>query len=165
MRANVDKVSVSRASKRLLDPIPWGVTSIDADSGACIIQRGAIPSPAQDDDCPDEILQGFEGAPRRAFVTHRKREARMRAAKLAQARALNRGRLLCEVPRCGFEFSSRYGDTGDGYIQVHHLEPLSDAPDTGRPIRLDKLAVVCANCHVMIHRGGQCRELGSLIPE
>lgn len=34
------------------------------------------------------------------------------------------GRLCCEVPRCGFDFAKGYGDLGEGYAQIHHLEAL-----------------------------------------
>jgi predicted HNH restriction endonuclease len=82
---------------------------------------------------------------------------------LKEARSKNGGRLICEAPNCGFDFLKRYGAIGEGYAQIHHLEPLSAAPRIGRIITLDKLAVVCANCHAMIHVGGQCRPLASLI--
>ena len=54
--------------------------------------------------------------------------------------------------------------TSRHYAQVHHLQPLSDRTMPGKT-SLDDLAVVCANCHVMIHRGGNCRALTNLIPQ
>jgi 5-methylcytosine-specific restriction enzyme A len=72
-----------------------------------------------------------------------------------RAEATASGKLICEVPNCGFDFKKRYGAIGDGYAQVHHLVPLKNAPFDGRKIFLKDLAVVCANCHVMIHRGGE----------
>jgi 5-methylcytosine-specific restriction enzyme A len=57
----------------------------------------------------------------------------------------------CSV--CGFEFAARYGQIGEGYIEAHHLTPFSELD--GRPTQLDArhdFAVVCANCHRMIHR-------------
>lgn len=162
-RRNIDNAKATRASMRLLDPTLWAVTEYNSSTGACTIVRGGLAIAAEQPP-PDEILDGFEGAARRRFVRHRQREAKLRLAKLAEARQRNKGRLLCEVARCGFDFSERYGDLGKNYAQVHHLEPLSDAPDTGRRTTLDMLAVVCANCHVMIHVGGQCRQLDDLIP-
>jgi 5-methylcytosine-specific restriction protein A len=162
-RRGVDDVKTTRASKRRLDSTPWAIASYDFRTGACTVVRGRAPIPAEQTSL-DEELEGFEGAARMRFVRHRKREGRMRLAKLEEARQRNNGRLICEVPHCGFDFAERYGALGANYAQVHHLEPLSDAPDTGRRITLDKLAVVCANCHVMIHVGGKCRELDGLIP-
>ncbi|WP_422110022.1 hypothetical protein [Bradyrhizobium elkanii] len=41
--------------------------------------------------------------------------------------------------------------------------PLHKAPKEGRQVLLKDLAIVCANCHAMIHTGGQCRPLEGLI--
>lgn len=52
-----------------------------------------------------------------------------------------------------FNFAHRYGELGYGYIEAHHLTPFADLE--GRPAALDPrhdFAMVCANCHRMIHR-------------
>ena len=103
-------------------------------------------------------LSFFEGKARWRFVLHRKREEELRPAKIAEATIA--GRL---VPKCGFDFQKCYGELGIGYAQVHHKIPLNKAPPEGRKIALKDLAVVCANCHVMIHRYGRCRDLEGLI--
>lgn len=103
----------------------------------------------------------FEGEQKRRFVMHRSRERALREAKIAQARSrAPDGRIHCEVPGCGFDFEAAYGELGAGYAQVHHLLPLSASGVVWKG--LDDLAVVCANCHAMIHRGGACRPLESL---
>jgi hypothetical protein len=109
----------------------------------------------------DAELSAFEGARRQHFVTHRSRERSLRAAKLAAARAAM-GALRCEVPGCGFDFEARYGTLGAGFAHVHHLRPLASLGD-GAHTTLADLAVVCANCHAMIHLGGACRPLASLL--
>jgi 5-methylcytosine-specific restriction protein A len=86
----------------------------------------------------------------------------MRRAKIAEALTKD-GKLVCEVPSCKFDFKERYGPLGEGYAQVHHLIPLKKAPPEGRKIFLKDLAIVCANCHAMIHRNGDCRPLEGLI--
>ncbi len=111
----------------------------------------------------DEELEAFEGRTRKYFITHRRREAILRLEKIRDVRRQNVGRLRCEVPGCGFDFHKCYGELGDGYAQVHHLRPLSAASGTGVKTRLKNLAVVCANCHVMIHRFGGCRPLRGLL--
>jgi 5-methylcytosine-specific restriction protein A len=113
----------------------------------------------------DEEFQGFEGQASKLFILHRRREAKLRKRKLEDALRLNQGRLVCEVPNCEFDFAERYGELGIGYAQLHHKEPLSNAPRQGRKITLKELAVACANCHAMIHKGGQCRPLDTLIPQ
>jgi hypothetical protein len=59
------------------------------------------------------------------------------------------GALACDV--CEFDFSSRYGRLGSGFCEVHHVRALSTL--TGASLTtLDDLAVVCSNCHRMLHR-------------
>ncbi|MFG3180783.1 HNH endonuclease [Streptomyces nigra] len=58
-------------------------------------------------------------------------------------------RLACEA--CGFDFEATYGPRGAGYIECHHVVPLHEAGE-GRT-KLSDLALICANCHRMIHRG------------
>lgn len=53
---------------------------------------------------------------------------------------------------CGVDFGEEYGILGEGFIEVHHLEPVSKIPE-GTPINpVQDLAPVCANCHAMLHR-------------
>jgi hypothetical protein len=108
----------------------------------------------------DELV-GLEGEALRRMSIHRKREWELRSAKIADT-LRRQGRLQCEVPGCGFDFLRVYGDLGRGYAHVHHLHPLARA-DEPRRTRLADLAVVCANCHAMIHRGGECRDMSSLL--
>jgi predicted HNH restriction endonuclease len=103
---------------------------------------------------------GLEGEARRRMVTHRKREGRLRDARIAQVKRLT-GRLACEVKGCGFDFESRYGELGADYAQVHHLRPLLDRTKPSLTSVSD-LRVVCANCHAMVHRGGQSRSLSKI---
>lgn len=82
-------------------------------------------------------------------VMHHSRE---RSRKIIQAKKkavlTKTGRLACEA--CGFDFAQQYGDRGQGFIECHHIKPLCDLPKETRT-RLDDLALVCANCHRMIH--------------
>jgi len=155
-----DKASVVKA--RRLDRHPWAVTEYDYATGECLLERGKKPVlPAVD--ASDLELSWFEGKWKRAFVYHRRREAKARREKIQEALRANGGKLICEVQDCGFDFAKQYGVLGDGYAQVHHLLPLGKSPKDGRLTRLNDLAIVCANCHVMIHAGGQCRPLVGLI--
>jgi predicted HNH restriction endonuclease len=114
---------------------------------------------------PAEEEDGYEGEVRKLLVRHRTREHKLRKRKIAVALQENDGRIVCEVPRCGFDFHRRYGELGVGFAEVHHKKPLSDAPIRGRKVSMSDLAIVCANCHRMIHVGGQCRSLDVLIPK
>ena len=115
----------------------------------------------------DQVYSDFvgrDGELRSHSVRHRVREARLREAKIQNTLKTEHD-LRCEVPGCGFSFVERYGQLGVGYAQVHHLKPLSSAPKLGRATTLDDLAVVCANCHAMIHRFGASRNLSSVLPK
>ena len=155
------KRKASTVDARSLDPTPWAVVEYDLKTGRCLMKRGATPVP-RTISAEDLELSGFEGRSRPRFVLHRRREGSMRRAKIAEAMKKH-GRLFCEVPNCEFDFEKRYGPLGKGYAQVHHLIPLHKAPKEGRQIFLKDLAIVCANCHAMIHAGGECRPLEGLI--
>jgi len=104
-----------------------------------------------------------EGRIRQRLSIHRSRERSLRAAKIEAAIAHSAdGRLHCEVPGCGFDFETVYGKLGAGFAEVHHLRALADM-DGPVETTLADLAVVCANCHRMIHLGGACRKMQSLI--
>jgi serine/threonine protein kinase len=69
------------------------------------------------------------------------------------------GRLACEA--CGFDFAQVYGKLGEGFIECHHTKPVSKLRK-GDKTKLSDLALVCANCHRMLHRGGETLTLGML---
>jgi hypothetical protein len=108
----------------------------------------------------DEDFSLSEGAQRLAMVRHRKREGILREKKIAQV-LRKHGCLRCEVPECGFDFFEVYGEIGLHFAHVHHLAPLTDRA-TASPTKLTDLAIVCPNCHAMIHRGGENRPLQAL---
>lgn len=83
---------------------------------------------------------------RRHYV--RERNPKLRAKKIDEAFALHGG-VACEV--CGFDFEATYGSRGTRYAECHHVVPLHASGATRT--RLEDLAVLCANCHRMIHRG------------
>ena len=109
------------------------------------------------------ISSAREGEVQEYLARSRYRERTLRDAKITQSIAGSSDRKLrCEVPGCGFCFEDVYGDLGKNYSHVHHLEALALAPGEVSTT-LDDLAVVCANCHAMIHRGGECRPLEGLV--
>ena len=56
--------------------------------------------------------------------------------------------LACEV--CNFDFSKVYGERGKDYIECHHTIPVHRMKE-GDKTKLSDLALVCSNCHRMIH--------------
>lgn len=55
----------------------------------------------------------------------------------------------CEA--CGFNFGETYGTLGQGFIEAHHIEPLSTRKEP-KETSVDDFAMLCANCHRMMHR-------------
>jgi 5-methylcytosine-specific restriction enzyme A len=92
-------------------------------------------------------LEAPEGRLLYAMHRRRERDPRLRQHKIDQVTQAG-GALCCEA--CGFDFGATYGDRGRGYIEVHHVRPLHDSGPTRT--RLADLALLCANCHRMIHR-------------
>jgi len=81
--------------------------------------------------------------------SHRTRERSRELVRLAKAVFRQKhNRLFCEV--CGFDFGRVYGELE--FIEVHHLIPLCDLKP-GHKTKLSELAMVCPNCHRMLHRG------------
>ena len=81
---------------------------------------------------------------------HRQKERNRRLVALKKRQAFDStGRLTCEA--CGFDFATVYGSLGEGFAECHHRSPLSELTEVTRT-RLSDLAIVCANCHRMLHR-------------
>lgn len=64
------------------------------------------------------------------------------------------GKIQCEV--CSFDFYDFYGDSGKGFIEMHHKNPVFKYEDEDFEIflkeALKNIAPVCSNCHRIIHR-------------
>lgn len=96
----------------------------------------------------DEVNGAYEGNSR--LVSHLKRERNHKIVELKKQDTLNKlGRLRCEV--CCFDFEKVYGKHGAGFCEVHHLLPLHKADGIVKTA-LDDLAIICSNCHRIIHR-------------
>jgi 5-methylcytosine-specific restriction protein A len=84
------------------------------------------------------------------FKLHKIRERNSKIIQSKKNRVLQeQGTLKCEV--CDFDFEEFYGELGRGYIECHHLTPLSEY-NVQDETRLEDLALLCSNCHRMIHR-------------
>ncbi len=59
------------------------------------------------------------------------------------------GTLACEA--CGFDFGDVYGEAGVGFAECHHRTPLESLLEESET-RIADLAIVCANCHRVLHR-------------
>jgi 5-methylcytosine-specific restriction enzyme A len=103
-----------------------------------------------------------DGAPEGVILLreHKLRERNVTLIRKKKAEALQRlGILACEV--CGFNFAQAYGSRGDGFIECHHIVPLSHLRP-GQVTSQQDLALVCANCHRMLHHGGELLTVSAL---
>jgi hypothetical protein len=87
---------------------------------------------------------------REMWLTHKARERSSAVVKAAKTRFLREhGKFICQA--CGFDFEDFYGDIGRGFIEAHHTIPVSELrPDS--KTRSADIALVCSNCHRMLHR-------------
>jgi hypothetical protein len=72
-----------------------------------------------------------------------------RNPKLVRAAKSHHG-VMCQA--CGFDFAAIYGSWSDGYIECHHLEPLAERDGVAGNTSVSEVAVLCSNCHRMVHR-------------
>jgi hypothetical protein len=78
------------------------------------------------------------------YAMHRYRERDRSLVRKKKASVTNP---ICEC--CNFDFSTTYPNLGNGFIECHHNIPINQGE---RITRLEDLALVCANCHRMLHK-------------
>ena len=84
------------------------------------------------------------------FRAHLRRERNRKLVKRAKELAKRKSPdLLCEI--CGFSFVCVYGPLGENYIECHHTVPVSSMKP-GDKTKLSDIALLCSNCHRMVHR-------------
>ncbi len=94
------------------------------------------------------------------LVEHFQRERNREIIKAKKQQVLRATcRLMCEV--CGFDFFFVYGDLGCGFCEVHHKIPLAEI-STVVTTKLEDLAILCANCHRMVHRTNPFKSMEEL---
>jgi 5-methylcytosine-specific restriction enzyme A len=99
------------------------------------------------DNVDDEDFEAPEGRILTRLHRQRERNRTLVAAKKQRALALA-GNLKCEA--CGFDFVATYGERGQGFMECHHIKPVETLTENSRT-KVTDLALVCANCHRMIH--------------
>ncbi|UQS87722.1 HNH endonuclease [Pseudomonas chlororaphis subsp. piscium] len=99
----------------------------------------------------EEEEPGFFEAEEGKVLTrvHRVRERDKKLVKHKKDEALKKhGELKCEA--CDFNFSKTYGADIEGIIDIHHTKPLHTL-QPGDKTKLTDLALLCANCHRVVH--------------
>jgi 5-methylcytosine-specific restriction protein A len=116
-----------------------------------VLYRSLVEGRDQVDNDEDDPLGNgpSSGLEARRYRWHRRAE---RSQSLAKAAKKFHG-TICQVEACKKDLTTIYGELADGYIEAHHLSPFASL--NGRPAELDPksdFAVVCPDCHRMLHR-------------
>jgi predicted HNH restriction endonuclease len=104
------------------------------------------------DDINSGITQSYKEGKKKLyihFVKERNRTLIIDAKKYWSGLKKNKEGITCEV--CSFNFSKMYGRFGDGYIEAHHMSPISEL-NADTETKIQDLIPLCANCHRMIHK-------------
>lgn len=81
---------------------------------------------------------------------HRARERNSAVVNMAKQNFKNlHGKIFCQA--CGFDFEKHYGDIGKGFIEGHHLVPVSEMKQDHKT-KPEDIALLCSNCHRMVHK-------------
>jgi predicted HNH restriction endonuclease len=94
------------------------------------------------------------------FKEHRYLERDSSISKKAKELRLDQvGELRCDA--CHFSFSDTYGEHGAGFIEAHHTTPVNELCGN-RKTRIEEIALVCSNCHRMLHSGSSLLSIEEL---
>jgi 5-methylcytosine-specific restriction protein A len=144
-RLNIQWARKKCIAKKWLDGSIRDVWSL-TDAGRRVIGQEVTAAPVPLPPSADELF--VEG--RELLRHHRDLERNRRLVRRKKRQVLaNRGNLTCEV--CDFDFAVVYGALGQEFAECHHTRPLAEL-HRERSTRLSELAIVCANCHRMLHR-------------
>lgn len=139
---------LNSASK--LDRVVWDEFAGDRQAlaiAAEVIRQGITAD--LDEDVLDEIESYEAKEGRVSYRLHRHLERDRKIVALRKTGALKKhGKLECEA--CDFDFLATYGPRGLGYIEAHHTNPVH-AMTQGETTKATDLALLCANCHRMVH--------------
>lgn len=127
---------------------PHGMQTVAHAIEMAILSEELIDAVAFDEE-DDVDLDASAAEGRLLLAMHRRyeRDPKLRARKLS---AVVKAGIPIACEACHFDFEATYGKRGEGYIEVHHVTPLHS---TGTTVtKLADLALLCSNCHRMIHR-------------
>lgn len=108
---------------------------------------------------PDFEPTAIEG--KSVLAKHMRYERNSSFIKSIKEKALKDNKMLnCRI--CNFSFLEKYGEIGKGFIEAHHINPLSESE--GKRVTKEKdIILVCSNCHRMLHRGNPNLSVEELI--
>ena len=119
---------------------------------------------SQGEETADDIpASRSEGELKKLELLTRRRSRELRDDCITYWKSLHNNRIYCAC--CGLDFEKAYGNIGEGYIEIHHLYPISQYPGQHDVNPKEDLVPLCSNCHSMVHAKmpkGHCRSLDEL---
>ena len=147
---NSDGKGLERGGKQ--EEVVWNLFANDVEAlskAASSIRNHVISGSSED---LSALNDDFEEANEGRILTrvHTSRERNRKIVEKKKASFLKQhGETFCEA--CGFNFEERYGSRGAGFIECHHMKPVSElSPD--EKTKLEDLVLLSSNCHRMVHR-------------
>lgn len=147
----------------LLDTVKAGINSATTLKTAADHAHQSLPykgdpasnSPQGTSQEPDEIIEDYVGTEGKAKIRiHRHKERDKKLIRLAKKKfKATYGDVFCEC--CGISFKRMYSKLGEDFIEAHHRTPLNQIKEETQT-SIDDLAMLCANCHRMVHRTKDC---------
>jgi 5-methylcytosine-specific restriction protein A len=134
---NTADLRVSADGAIALQAQEFGATNL-----AAVTTITELPPTSLEDD-----IKGREGRILTRLHSYRERDRTL----VKKAKALfkaARGSLFCEC--CGFRAETFYGERGQDRIQAHHRRPVEELLAES-VTKAEDLAMVCPNCHDIIH--------------
>lgn len=104
-----------------------------------------------------------EGVEHQYNLTKKERNPELRQKCIEYYKQMWNGHIRCLC--CGFDFGKAYENIGEGYIEIHHVNPHHTFEGEHMVDPLTDLIPLCSNCHSMIHRvngAGKCMTLDDL---
>jgi hypothetical protein len=115
-----------------------------------LVVRGGFASRGRSRDIAVDTLTDAEEGDLRLRKHYTRERSRSLVSRKIEETLEKYGRLECEV--CNSDLGHVYGDWGNKAIECHHKIPLASATGA-RKTFLEDLALICANCHRVLHGG------------
>lgn len=94
---------------------------------------------------PDEVKEELEEGQRITVTVNR-----YERNPIARTKCIEFHGDSCAV--CSLNFGEMYGEVGEGFIHVHHINPMHEIGEKHIVDYEKDLVPVCPNCHAMLHR-------------
>ncbi|MEO3736813.1 HNH endonuclease [Shewanella baltica] len=103
----------------------------------------SVAKVAYSDEVPERLTSFIEDGVKQVIINAYERDPKARTACIEKYSA------TCQV--CDFNFETKYGEIGKGFINVHHKVDIAIIGKSYQVDPVNDLIPVCPNCHAMLH--------------